>query len=148
MGFVNRLLPLALVAGWLSLGLLSASTARAGDFFAGEDAAEQGAVLSGSEVWGRVKPQFYGLPTVSFAADLAPSSRSWAAYDTCSLRRTSISTWEARAADILRSPAIACSEANSGPKAFCRYGATGDYSPPVNTESITTASRSPPKPCR
>jgi hypothetical protein len=32
--------------------------------------------LSGSDVWGRINPQFYGFPTVSFAADLVVLQRT------------------------------------------------------------------------
>jgi len=82
MDFVNRRLTLALVACWLSLNLLSGlPVARADDVFgnnvfAGGDAAEQSVGLSGSDIWGRVNPQFYGFPTVSFAADLVVLQRS------------------------------------------------------------------------
>src|SRR5262245_63142086 len=83
MGIVNRVLPLVLVAGWLSVSLLSGwATARAEDVlgqnvigqdvFAGGDAA----VLNGSDVWARINPEFYGFPTVSFAADLVVLGRN------------------------------------------------------------------------
>src|SRR5581483_10745809 len=76
MGFVNRLLPTALVACALALSVLSCPHAiRAQNFFAASNAAPQTA-LSGSDVWGRVNPQFYGFPTVSFAADLVVLQRS------------------------------------------------------------------------
>ena len=74
---MNRLLILALVACWLSLSLLSgSSTSRADDFLAGSDAAAEPAILSGSEIWGHVNPEFSGFPTVSLAADLVVLQRS------------------------------------------------------------------------
>src|SRR5262245_34718757 len=87
MGIVNRLLRLALVAGWLAQSLLFGSSAVRGQdvfgnsvlsnsAFAGGDAAGQPVGLSGADVWGRINPNFYGFPTVSGAIDLVVLGRS------------------------------------------------------------------------
>ncbi len=71
---MKRLLSLALIACGLVLG--PARSHADNGFFAGENPAAESFLQSGSDVWGRINPQFGGFPTVSIATDVVVLQRS------------------------------------------------------------------------
>jgi len=78
MGLVKRLHFLAWIACCLSSGLVSVPSAAQADngFFGYGGGPADSFIQSGSDVWGRINPNFYGFPTVSIATDLVILSRS------------------------------------------------------------------------
>jgi hypothetical protein len=78
MGIVMRLHSLALLACCLSSGFVSVpSTAQAADSIFGYGSGPTDTFIqSGSDVWGRINPQFAGFPTASIATDLVILGRS------------------------------------------------------------------------
>ena len=75
---MKLILPIALIICWLGGSLVAGSSVARADegVFAGGYAAESGGFMSGSDVWGRVNPGFYGFPTISIATDVVVLQRS------------------------------------------------------------------------